>query len=363
MNRVFSVVVLLSLMCAPVFGIPLLGPGDSVIAIDPDPHISNSGYPAGEAPPNALDNNANSKYLNYAGAGSGFIVTQSAAAQVRSFTLTTAGDVEGRDPTSWKLYGTNDAINSADNSTGLAENWTPIDSGMVSLPSARNTLGPVITVNNSGYYTSYRMVYPDLKGDPLMQVADVAFYETTNGTGTSVLSALDPILAIHDLPDSRYPAVEGPANLVDGTLGKYLNFGKERSGFIITPASGPSIVDSFQITTANDWEERDPASWLLFGTNDPISSADNGAGTDENWMLIDGGSLSLPSDRDTLGSMVAVTNSTVYTSYKLMFPSLKDTGATDSMQIAEIQFYGVPEPATICLLGLGALGLLRKRRL
>ena len=45
-----------------------------------------------------------------------------------------------------------------------------------------------------------------------------------------------------------------------------------------------------------------------------------------------------------------------------ILPTLKDSGAANSMQIGEIQFYGIPEPATICLLGLGGLSLLRRRR-
>ena len=60
------------------------------------------------------------------------------------------------------------------------------------------------------------------------------------------------------------------------------------------------------------------------------------------------------------GDMVSVDNDTFYTSYKMLFPTLKDAGA-NSMQIAEIQFYGIPEPTTLCLLGLGVVALRRRR--
>jgi hypothetical protein len=63
---------------------------------------------------------------------------------------------------------------------------------------------------------------------------------------------------------------------------KYLNFGEINSGFIVTPSNGPSIVHSFQITTANDAVERDPTSWRLYGTDDPITSTDNSTGSQEN---------------------------------------------------------------------------------
>ena len=75
-----------------------------------------------------------------------------------------------------------------------------------------------------------------------------------------------------------------------------------------TPSGGPSIVESFQITTANDAEERDPSSWELYGTNDPITSVDNSQGDGENWTLIDSGEVSLPTERNTEGPIVAVNN-------------------------------------------------------
>ena len=358
-------IMLLVLTSVPAFaGFALLSPGDPIIAVDATGLVSNSSYPGGEAPPKALDGDSGTKYLNFAGPSTGFIVTPAGAPTVRSFTLTTANDADGRDPTTWKLWGTNDAITSVDNSTGLAENWTLIGEGTVSLPAARQTLGPLVSVSNSTAYSAYRMLFPTLRGGggELMQIADVVYYTTSDGSGWPALSASDPILAIHTGQDSRYPGHEGPANAVDGTLNKYLNFGKTNSGLIVTPAVGATKVDSFQITTANDSEERDPASWALYGTNDPIASGDNTEGTAESWALIASGVVALPADRNTLGPLVSFANSDWYTSYKMLFPTLKDGDAANSMQIADLQLYGVPEPATVCLLGLGGLALLRRRR-
>jgi len=356
-------VMLLVLTSVPAFaGFALLSPGDPIIAVDADGLVSRSSYPGGEAPPKALDGDSGTKYLNFAGPSTGFVVTPAGATTVKSFTLTTANDAEGRDPTTWKLWGTNDPITSVDNSTGLAESWTLIDSGSVSLPAARYTLGPVVSVSNSTAYSSYRMLFPTLKGDSLMQVADVAYYTTSDGSGSTALSASDPILAIHAAQDSLYPGNESPAKVIDGAVDtKYLNFGKLNSGLIVTPG-GPTTVDGFQITTANDWAERDPATWALYGTNDAIVSGDNTEGNGESWTLIASGDIALPADRLTLGPLVSFANSAEYSSYKMLFPTLKNADATNSMQIAEIQLYGVPEPATMCLLGLGGLALLRRRR-
>jgi len=364
-RKMFGLLVVV-LVSVPAFGgLALLSPTDMVIAVDRDGLVSWSNYPAAESPDKVLDENSGTKYLNFAKENTGFIVTLSSAAAVQSFVLTTANDAVARDPASWALWGTNDAITSADNSTGLAESWTPIGSGSVSLPDARQTLGPVVTVSNSTAYSSYRMMYPTLKNAGAtnsMQVADVAYYESTDGSGANVLGASDPILAIHAAQDSRYPGAESPANLVDGSTNKYLNFGATNSGFIVTPAMGPTTVDSFQITTANDSAERDPAEWLLYGTNDAIVSGDNTEGNAEIWTLICGGTMFLPDERNTLGPLYQVANQDQpYASYKMLFTGLKDGGAANSMQIAEIQFYGIPEPATICLLGMGGLALIRRR--
>ena len=365
MNKVLTVLMLSALMAGPAFAIPILSAGDFIIAVDADGIVSSSSYPANEAPANVLDGNPGTKYLNFAGAGSGFIVTPNfGTSLVQSFTLTTANDAEGRDPLDWELYGTNDAIASADNSTGLGENWTLIDAGTVALPPDRLTLGPVVTVSGMSLYSSYRMMCPTLKGAPLMQVADVAFHPTPDGSGPNLLSTLDAIIAVHQGWDSRYPGNEAPQNAIDGDVNtKYLNFGEQNSGFIVTPAIGPTTLDGFQITTANDSPERDPVVWMLYGTNDAITTVDNGDGTDEDWTLICGGTMALPDERLTAGDMVSIANQAeAYTSYMMQFESVKDGDAANSMQIPEIQFYGVPEPATIALLGFGGLALLRIRK-
>ena len=97
------------------------------------------------------------------------------------------------------------------------------------------------------------MVFPTNKGDSLFQVADVAMYPLPDAMGANVLLPTDPIKAIEIGWQSSYPAAEAPAKVIDGNPAtKYLNFGKTKSGFIVTPALGASILDSFQVTTAND---------------------------------------------------------------------------------------------------------------
>lgn len=353
---------------------PILGPGDSVIAIDIDPPNSDSSYPGGEPPSNTVDGTL-AKYLNFGGPGSGFIVTPAAGSTtIQTFQLTTANDAEGRDPTSFLLWGTNDAIVSADNSDGMGgENWTMIDGfdldGGFALPAARDTVGPVIPVFNSTAYTSYKMQFPTNKGDGLFQIAEASFFESNDGSGADVLNPGDPVLAFQLGPDSGFPGAEGPGNLIDDDPGtKYLNFGRENAGFIVTPTSGPSRARSFQITTANDADSRDPTSWELYGTDDPVVSDQNSRGDGENWTLIDSGMVDLPLDRVTDGPIVPVSNDAFYASYRMIFPTIRDpdAGNADSIQIAGIQFFStVPEPSSVILAALGLFavcGSLRSRR-
>ncbi len=347
----------------------IFSPGDAIIAIDSDINFPSSSYPAGEAPGFIIDDDLGTKYLNFAGLGSGFIVTPSSGAStVKSFKLHTANDAEERDPSDWQLYGTNDSIASVDNGTGVGESWTLIGDGAVALPAARDTPGPLVAVTNSTAYTSYKMVFTGLK-DPgaIMQVAEISMHGDTFGFGPDITAPGDAILALLDNPtpgfSSNYPGGEAPTKLIDGDHGsKYLNFGNTNSGFIITPASGPSTVASFDMVTGNDAPGRDPQDWIIYGTNDVIASADNSFGDDENWTEIDSGTTVLSDDRGVLSERVAIDNDTEYASYKMVFVGLKGGENEGIMQVGEVQFYPVPEPTSLALLGLGSIAMLKRRK-
>ena len=150
----------------------------------------------------------------------------------------------------------------------------------------------------------------------------------------------DPILAIDLDGGSNSPGGETVANAIDKTLDKYLNFGEVNSGFIVTPSNGMSTVTGFQITTANDATERDPTTWQLFGTNQTIVSTNHSTGTAETWTIIASGTLTLPVGRNTLDNVESFSNTTGYKSYRMVFTGVKNAGAANSMQIAEIEFFG-----------------------
>jgi hypothetical protein len=205
----------------------------------------------------------------------------------------------------------------------------------------------------------------------MQQTLRLAVIAAATGLGvTAAVCRADPIfapsdfiIAIDGTGESRSQENapnEGVAKAIDQpvapTFTKYLNFGMAGTGFIVVPAGGPSTVQSFQLTTANDAEPRDPARYVLMGTNDPIVSTNNSNGLGENWTLVSQGALSLPSTRNTLGPAVSFSNATPYAAYKMYFPRLKAqdqggivAGAT-SMQVSEAQFFDGPGATGTALL-------------
>jgi hypothetical protein len=373
MKLVFSLTTGWVLMAATGHATSILAPGDFIIAVSANVIAPNSSHPAGEPPERAIDGAALSsgnKYLNFGQSGSGFIATPSAPVAMRSFTIGTGGDASERDPSRYEIWGTNSPITSTANSSGLGgENWVLLSVGTLSLPTTRNATSGVINISNNDAYASYKVVFPAVRNSPStansMQIGEFTAYTGLDGAGDKVFAASNPILAI-DAPVSRssFPVNEGPANLIDGTAEqKYLNFGGQNSGFIVTPSYGPSIVGSMLITSANDTVEfnRGPTSYEIYGTNAAISSYSNTTGDYEPWTLISSGSIAPTTENLAPGELITFFNDTEYTSYKVLFPTLMSS--TAGLQIGEVQLFLVPEPGVALLSGVALLGLsLRRRR-
>jgi len=156
------------------------------------PTSANS--PGGEGPNNAFDNNSGTKYLNFDKKNAGVTVQLNTGRAVTGFTVTTANDFSGRDPTSYKLYGSNDG-----------STWTLIKEDSISLSDNRVTTSSVINVDNTTAYVYYFMLFPTTKAGEgcgqncnSMQIAELTYYYDANSTATSTASSntiVDPVTA------------------------------------------------------------------------------------------------------------------------------------------------------------------------
>jgi hypothetical protein len=151
------------------------------------PTSNNS--PSNEGPVNAFDGNPNTKYLNFDKQNAGVTVQLNSGRVITKFTITTANDAVERDPTSYKLYGSNDG-----------STWVLISEGSLSLSDARFSVSGDIAVANTNAYSYYFIKFPSIKNNVgnSVQVAEITYYYDANSTTTSTATSnniVDPVTA------------------------------------------------------------------------------------------------------------------------------------------------------------------------
>ena len=151
------------------------------------PTSNNS--PSNEGPANAFDGNPNTKYLNFDKQNAGVTVQLNSGRVITKFTITTANDAVERDPTSYKLYGSNDG-----------STWVLISEGSLSLSDTRFSVSGDITVANTNAYSYYFIKFPSIKNNVgnSVQVAEITYYYDANSTTTSTATSntiVDPVTA------------------------------------------------------------------------------------------------------------------------------------------------------------------------
>lgn len=132
------------------------------------PGLGVGQYPSDETPGNACDSTVSTKYTNFGtcwstivqitcGVNTGFYTElQRGASLVIGMRICTGNNLPGRDPMTVSLEGSN----LSGTALTLGSSWTPIyygPSGFATDPG-RYTCGPMLVVNNTSFYTSYRFL-------------------------------------------------------------------------------------------------------------------------------------------------------------------------------------------------------------
>jgi hypothetical protein len=150
-----------------------------------------------------------------------------------------------------------------------------------------------------------------------------------------------------DGDDFGWPGAEAPPNAIDNNVNtKFLHFKGdiEPTGIRVTPLDGPSVVTGLTLTTANDAPNRDPITYELYGSNDSI---------DGPYTLIASGDVVDFNQPDAWprytmnATAITFDNGMPYAHYQLMFPTVRDPEAQNSMQIAEIELLGTIFPTSV----------------
>ena len=144
---------------------------------------------------------------------------------------------------------------------------------------------------------------------------------------SSQCAIFTPSMSITQVNPGSPPFGEDVTKAIDGNGGtKYLNFNKTNTGLIVNTGRN-SIATRMDLTTANDFPERDPVNYTIEGSN-------NGS----SWTTITSGNIPCNSNRFLTRSF-NFTNTTSYSWYRIVFPSLCNVGLANSMQIGEIQLF------------------------
>lgn len=177
----------------------------------------------------------------------------------------------------------------------------------------------------------------------IMKLGLALFFTLTSilisGQCHSQCAIFTPSMSISQVNPGSPPFGEDVTKAIDGNIyTKYLNFNKTNTGLIVNTGKNTTAI-RMDLTTANDFPERDPVNYQIQGSN-------NGT----TWTNITSGSISCNSNRFLTRSF-NFSNTVSYSWYRITFPSLCNVSLANSMQIAEIQLYANSVAASVSILG------------
>jgi len=310
--------------------------------------VPNDGdWPGNEAPPLAVDDNDETKYLHFKGDDvaidpnadpTGFKVTPCVGPTiVTGLTFTTANDVPGRDPTAYELYGSNVGI---DGPYKLIASGDIVDFNDVTEWPRFTMNATPITFDNATVYKHYQVLFPAIRG-PVggsvnsMQIAEVELIGVTEDVLVDITA---PGNTIYGYPtDGDWSSSETPLKALDDnvdTIYRHKKGEKQPTGLVVTP-SKKKVVNRLTFTTADDHPERDPVAFKFYGSNDDVYSGP--------WTLIASGTIDDFSQetawpRQAMNETpIMFDNDVAYKHYRIMITEVRDAGSADSMQFAELE--------------------------
>jgi 3-dehydroquinate dehydratase len=231
------------------------------------------------------------------------------------------------------------------------------DQGKLYLNGA-DTTATNVAEHLPGQFDSLIRVARDHNDDRIMTstIDEVRLYNKTLNDAeiVALMLGLSDVTAAGDVVqgvpnDGDWPGGETPDLAVDDNTGtKYLHFKgeTEASGFQVTPAVGRTLVTGLTFTSANDAAPRDPVTYELSGSNESI---------DGPYELIASGDIADFAQADAIarftktGTPILFENAAAYTHYQVMFPTVRDAGNANSMQIAEVELLGVSMATDIAI--------------
>jgi hypothetical protein len=163
----------------------------------------------------------------------------------------------------------------------------------------------------------------------LLLATSLLFISIINAQGIPVF---DPSMGITSIGIVTSPLGEEVDKITDGDINtKFLDFDlADGMGFIVDLGTLSTIATYIEITTANDFPERDPIGFEVSGSID---------GT--NFTLLDTGSVICILDRLN-ARLYNITNTNAYNFYRVNFTAPCDPSGgigIPSIQLAEVQLY------------------------
>ena len=245
-------------------GKPATGGGEG-LAVDYDSVSGSEDYQGSECKFNLFDGKTGTKFLTN-GSPAVVIFALEESAVVRSYSICSANDVPGRDPSAFTLYGSADG-----------KSWVQLDKrSSVSFPGRMQSM--TFGFENTVSYKWYKFEVNKNAGESLTQFSGLdLFGESYDDGGAGIVDGdvtvgqVESFDGTKDLNDS-----EVKANLFDGATGtKWIADGGQ-DVWVSVKLTAPLAVNCYEITVCNDHHKRDPQSWKLYGSTDG-----------ENWVLLD----------------------------------------------------------------------------